>query len=247
MVFRVLEYVLQIYKRQLRDWQPEYGSLDEFHFQPVLPVVLYSGTRAWDRLAGFAELLEARGAGRADAGVPTAVPEREPGQRGDAGDAGRRLRPAAAVGTQRRLRRTVFEATLRQVVRALEEQLAEEDRARWLELLSYLSALIDHEREEPEREPMRRLVEDAVQEDRHRREVFDMGKTIAEALKEEGAAREAVRGRQQTLLRQLRLRFKRLPEGTVKRVENTTEVAQLDAWLDAFANARKLADVRSRP
>jgi hypothetical protein len=59
MVFRVLEYVLQIYKRQLRDWQPEYGSLDEFHFQPVLPVVLYSGTRAWDRLAGFAELLEA--------------------------------------------------------------------------------------------------------------------------------------------------------------------------------------------
>jgi hypothetical protein len=132
-------------------------------------------------------------------------------------------------------------------VRALEEQLAEEDRARWLELLSYLSALIDHEREEPEREPMRRLVEDAVQEDRHRREVFDMGKTIAEALKEEGAAREAVRGRQQTLLRQLRLRFKRLPEGTVKRVENTTEVAQLDAWLDAFANARKLADVSIPP
>ena len=38
MVFRVLEYVLQIYKRQLRERQ-QHGSLDEFHFDPVLPVV----------------------------------------------------------------------------------------------------------------------------------------------------------------------------------------------------------------
>jgi hypothetical protein len=248
MVFRVLEYVLQIYKRQMRDWQQEHGSLDAFRFQPVLPVVLYSGTRAWDRLAGFAELLEA------DEDLAGLTPEFLPlflnvSQASAAtletqgGAFGLLLR----LVQQRRLRRSVFEATLRQVVRALEEQLAEGDRARWLELLSYLAALIYHEREEPEREPMRRLVEDAVQEDRHRREVFDMGKTIAEALKEEGAAREAVRGRQQTLLRQLRLRFKRVPEGTVKRVENTTEVAQLDAWLDAFANARKLADVSIPP
>jgi hypothetical protein len=54
---------------------------------------------------------------------------------------------------QRRVQRSVFEATPRQVVRALEEQLAEADRIRWLELLSYLSALIYHERERPEHEP----------------------------------------------------------------------------------------------
>jgi hypothetical protein len=32
--------VLQFYKRQLRDWQLEHGSLDECHLQPVLPIVL---------------------------------------------------------------------------------------------------------------------------------------------------------------------------------------------------------------
>jgi Putative transposase, YhgA-like len=225
MVFRVLEYVLQIYKRQLRDWQQEHGSLDEFHFQPVLPVVLAGLMPEFLPLflnvsRASAATLEARG-----------------------GAFGLLLR----LVQQRRVRRTVFEATLRQVVRALEAQLAEGDRARWLELLTYLSALIYHEREEPEQQPLWRLVEDAVQQDRHRREVFDMGKTMAESLMEEGAAREAVRSRQQTLLRQLRVRFRRVPEDMVKRVENTMDVAQLDAWLDAFAKARKLADVAIPP
>jgi hypothetical protein len=248
MVFRVLEYVLQIYKRQLRHWQQEHGSLDDFLFQPVLPVVLYSGTRAWDRLARFAELLEA------DEDLAGLTPEFRPlflnvSQASEAaleaqgGAFGLLLR----LVQQRRLRRAVFERTLRRVVRALEEQLAEADRGRWLELLSYLSALIYHEREEPEREPMRRLVENSVQEAPHRREVFDMGKTIAEALMEEGAAREAARSRQQILLRLLRGRFRRVPAGVVKRVENTTDVAQLDAWLDAFAKAQKLADVAIPP
>jgi hypothetical protein len=58
MVFRALGYVLLIYKKQIRDWQQEHGSLDDFHYQPVLPVVLYSGTHAWERLVPFAELLE---------------------------------------------------------------------------------------------------------------------------------------------------------------------------------------------
>jgi hypothetical protein len=248
MVFRVLEYVLQIYKRQLRDWQREHGSLDEFHFQPVLPVVLYSGTRTWDRLPRFAELLEADEdlAGLAPEFLPlflnvSQASEAALGARG--GAFGLLLR----LVQQRRLRRSVFEATLRQVVRALEEQLADADRIRWLELLSYLSALIYHERERPEHEPMWRLVEESVQTDPHRREVFDMGQTMAEYLMEQGAAREAVRSRQQTLLRLLRVRFHRVSEGVVRRVENTTDLAQLDAWLDAFAKARKRSDVSIPP
>jgi hypothetical protein len=58
MAFRALEYVLQIYRRQLRDWQQQGGAPDGFRFHPVLPVVVYSGTRSWERLARFAELLE---------------------------------------------------------------------------------------------------------------------------------------------------------------------------------------------
>ena len=74
-----------------------------------------------------------------------------------------------------------------------------------------------------------------------------MGQTMAEFLMEKGAAQEAVRSRQQILVRHLHLRFQRVPKGVVKRVESTTEVAQLDAWLDALAKARKLADISIPP
>jgi hypothetical protein len=45
----------------------------------------------------------------------------------------------------------------------------------------------------------------------------------------------------------LRERFPRVSEGVVRRVENTTDVAQLNAWLQAFAKARKLSDVSIPP
>lgn len=48
-------------------------------------------------------------------------------------------------------------------------------------------------------------------------------------------------------MRPLRVRFPRVPEGVVRRVENTTDVAQLNAWLVALVKARKLADVSIPP
>ncbi len=74
-----------------------------------------------------------------------------------------------------------------------------------------------------------------------------MGKTIAQALMEEGAAREAVRVRREMLLLQLREKFKRVPQGVVKRVESTESVEELDTWIRAFATARKLSDVAIPP
>jgi hypothetical protein len=115
---------------------------------------------------------------------------------------------------QRHKHLSVFERTLQQVVRALEEQMAEQDRNRWLALLSYISALIYHEREEPERGPLNQKVLDSVENDPHRAEVFNMGKTMAEMLKEEGRREEAVRSRRETLLEQLRLKFKRIPRAS---------------------------------
>jgi hypothetical protein len=79
------------------------------------------------------------------------------------------------------------------------------------------------------------------------REVFNMGKTMAEVLKEEGRAEGATQALRRALTRQIRAKFKRVPEGVVRRIENTTDVAQLDAWLDGFARARQLTDVGIPP
>jgi hypothetical protein len=76
----------------------------------------------------------------------------------------------------------------------------------------------------------------------HRPEVRDMGRTIAEALMEEGE----IRAKRRTLLRQLELRFKRVSPAITAKVEATQEERQLDTWLDEFATARKISDISFR-
>jgi hypothetical protein len=48
---------VQIYKRQMLAWQYQHKNLDEFRFQPVLPIVFYSGTRTWNDLEPLTALM----------------------------------------------------------------------------------------------------------------------------------------------------------------------------------------------
>lgn len=58
MVFRGLEYVVQIYKAQVRSWRRKQGSLKGLRLQPVLPVVFYTAARSWDGLGRMADFIE---------------------------------------------------------------------------------------------------------------------------------------------------------------------------------------------
>ena len=233
MPLRLLEYVVMIYKRQMRDWEKEHGNLDHLHLQPVLPIVLYTGTRTWNKLGAIWELVELGDE------LAERIPELEPlflnvGQTSrqvleqQGGPFGLLLR----LVQQRRTRLPVFEQTLREVVRTL-ETLAAEDRQRWLELLSHIAALIYNEREEAEQEPLFEKVTDSVQNDAYRREVFDMGKTIAEGLIEkgrlEGLEQGEVRTQRRVLVQVLRKKFGKLPAALVKRIEATEQLDLLKA------------------
>lgn len=70
-----------------------------------------------------------------------------------------------------------------------------------------------------------------------------MGKSMADVLMERGEQRAAVRTRQQTLIRLLRRRFGDVPRGIVRAVESTTDVAQLDDWLDRLVVADTLDEL----
>jgi hypothetical protein len=70
-------------------------------------------------------------------------------------------------------------------------------------------------------------------------EVRIMRQTIAEALMEEGG----IKSKRETLLRQLRLRFKRVSPVIAAEIQAAQDSRQLDAWLDAFATADKLSHI----
>ena len=237
MPFRLLEYVLAIYRGQLRAWGQTHTSLQGFLFQPVLPLVLYTGTRPWSRLGRFADLV----AGGPDFArlapmlEPAFLPLRDTPDRRLA-SAGGSFGQVLRLVQQRRARGPAFRALLGQVVQAL-EGMPDAERLRWLDLLSYIHALLYHEREDST--AMQRVVEDSVQTDPHRQEIRKMGKTYAEVLKEEGR----VKSRREMLLRAIRLRLEEPPAGVVAAIEACEDIAQLDAWFDNALKARRLKDV----
>jgi len=86
---------------------------------------------------------------------------------------------------ERKARPDEFKTLLEQVVHHL-EAMPHAERLRWLELLSYIQALVYYERDPSERRVLQERIEISVGTDKRRQEVVNMGRTIADVLKEEG-------------------------------------------------------------
>jgi seryl-tRNA synthetase len=90
-----------------------------------------------------------------------------------------------------------------------------------------------------ERSALHEAIDASVQTDQHRQELFDMGKTIADELKEEGM----LKARRQTLIRQLGKRFGEIPDEMIRTIETTQDAEELDRWLDNVLTAKNLGEV----
>jgi hypothetical protein len=244
MALRVLEYLVQIYKGQVRAATKGRRPRAEFRLQPVLPVVLYTGERSWQALTSLAELVEGGGEDFADV-VPqlrplflnlAAVPSEE------LETAGGYFGWLLELIHLRHAPAEEFRATTARVVGHL-EGMAEVEHERWLLYLSYIGTMIEQERAGPEHQGLYELIGRSIRSDERRREAETVMETIADFHKAEGRRAGEIASRQQTLVRQLRLRFGRVPRATEQLIRATQDTARLDAWLDNFATARTLAEV----
>ena len=251
MQLRVLDYLVQIYKAQVRAWDRTHDTRDGFRLQPVLPIVLYTGEQDWAGLSRLAELVEG-GDEFADVlpqlqplflNLP-AIPAEE------LETSGGELGWVLELVQRRNAPADEFRDLVGRAVGHLEGMPAAE-RDRWLLFLSYVQALIYHDRPEAEREGLRQRIVSSVRTDPRRREAEAMTRTIADALRDEGRAEgraegrreEGVRVRQQMLVRQLRVRFDRVPRVVEQTIRATQDVARLDAWLEAVVRAATLNEV----
>jgi hypothetical protein len=104
-----------------------------------------------------------------------------------------------------------------------------------------------HDRAEPEREELRQVIVASVRTDARRRETEVMTRTIAEALrdegKEEGRREGELRSQRQTLVRQLRLRYQKVPKAVERTVMATEDLGQLQTWLDRIITASTLDEI----
>jgi len=243
MPFRLLDYVTQVYKTQIRDWSREHGTLTTFQFHPVLPLVLYTGDRPWSDVGNLASVMHL---GEQFAEV---TPRLTPLFVNLPAISDELLRTGGgAFGAVLRLYRDrdaepdTFRDRLAEVIREI-ESLPDAERLRWLELLSYLNALVYHVRDKAERPKLHQIVESSVATDEERRSLMQARITGPDEAREEGAL---LHGRS-TLLRQLRLRFGELPEELTSRVKTTNKLTVLNRWLDRVVTANKLDDVGILP
>jgi hypothetical protein len=143
---------------------------------------------------------------------------------------------------QKRRNEAKFRDVLRQVVSRV-DRLYRTQHGRWEHLLWFAHALVYHARKTPEREPFADFIRTTVRQ-MEQPEVQIMGKTIAEALREEGKAQGVLEGtlasKRETLLR---LKFKRVSPAISAQIEAAQDGQQLDNWLDAFATAEKITDI----
>jgi hypothetical protein len=239
MPVRLLDYVVQIFKYQMREWSKTHGSFARLRLHPVLPVVFYTGTRRWHSVCRLVDLVEMGEC------FESTTPAMEPlfinlsaiaaeTLESEGGFFGSVLR----LVQQRKSRPREFQQLLNRVVQHL-ETMPDAERLRWLELLSYVMALVYHVREPSEWPSLQNAIEASVQTDEHRQEVFEMRRTIADELKEEGATKAF----QQTLIRQLKRRFGDVPDDVTSMIRGTDDAEQLNAWLDQVVTAETLDEV----
>jgi hypothetical protein len=238
MMLRVLEYMVHIWKKQVRDHVQKHGSAASVRLQPVLPVVFHTGRYPWERLGQLIDLMVDA------ADLRRHLPEFEPifvnlpecpqENLAGAGAFGQVLR---VVQTRRENRRR-FGQVLGEAVGQL-SSLASTARERWKENLAFLTQLVYHDRAHEEHGPFTEIIESSARTNEDRLEINMVRKSMAQVVQEDIARREAA----DTLVRLMRLRFKTLPAGMAERIEATRDVEQLKEWQNRFATATTLADV----
>ncbi len=243
MPLRLLEYVLEVYRFQEREWKQGRGLHVRFCLEPVLPVVFYTGTRRWDEVGTLVDLVTL--GERFQNEIPVLhplflnLPALNPAVlESEGGFFGWVLRLVQA----RKSRPGVFRRLLGRIVRHL-DTIPEADRFRWEAFLEYIHALVYHERHLAEQPRLQREIEASVAKDTHRLEVCRMVKTIAEDLMDRGRLETA----RATLIRLLGVRFGEIPEETVAIIQAASDLERLNTWLDRFATADSLEDVGIEP
>jgi hypothetical protein len=233
-----------------------HASLANVRLMPVLPVVFYTGLNRWREVGSLADLMERGDEFREvtpiiERPLFLSLPEIPPDHlERDGGFFGWVLR----LVQQRKTRGAEFQQLLQRVVTHL-EGMAPAERLRWLDLLSYIDAMIYHERSPGEQTMFHQTLAQSVENDELRQEVSAMGKTMADVLIEKGERqglqkgerRAAIQTRQQTLVRLLRRRFEEVPAEIVRAVQATRDIDRLDLWLDRFATATTLDELEIRP
>ena len=233
MGFRMLFYMTLIWDEQRREWEQNKVPESEWRFQPILPVLFYTGDSNWNTPLNVKALMD----------LPTELEPFVPQHKTLFLDlnaiAPEKLtehpHPFGWILRVMKNEKKPLEKLVDELRQAVEniDNLTVDERMQWQMAIHYILLLIYHRREPEERAQLTEIVSKSVQNRKREEEVSNMGRTIAQALIEEGEQRGQVKSTQSSTLDVLTVRFS-VPSPTltdlkerVQRIENLSVLQRL--------------------
>jgi hypothetical protein len=187
MGFRMLFYMTQIWDTQRREWERNDVPKSQWSFRPILPVLFYTGKSSWDAPISIKDAMK-----QLPKPLERFVPNHDTLFLNVKATEKEKLtayeHPFGWILRVIQQENTSTEELVRELELAIQQldKLPEKESNQWIRAMHYILLLIYNRREPEEHPKLTDIVTDAVQDRRRREEVSKMGRTIAQALIEEG-------------------------------------------------------------
>jgi hypothetical protein len=207
MPFRLLFYMVLIWDAQRRKWLDEKVPKSQWRFRPILPIVFHTGTSTWTASLDMAALMDLPEA--LQPFVPrhdTLLLSLEATERAMLVAEDRPFGWLMWALQQAEIPLEKFISVLQEVTTHL-EILPDLKHQAWVKAVYYLALIVYHRRERQDQPALLEVIRSGVKERRRQEEIEEMGKTMAQALIEEGETRGALKTKQEDLLALLEEKF----------------------------------------
>ncbi len=200
MPLRTLLYAVLYWEREWRRWETMNAPRPEFKLTPIVPIVLHTSSQPWSSARTISDLLGG------PAGFRIFAPRWEPLFWELANHSSRELLDSRdaffqflSVVRAEETPAEEFEPIFVEVMNRL-GRLHDADRVLWTEMLSAVLSWTSSRRPGDEKDRWQTLAESTQENEQRKREVRNMGKTIAQTIYEEGKLEGELEGMQRFLL-----------------------------------------------
>ena len=248
MPFRILSYMLRIWESQREKYESENVPLTQWRFHPILPVVFYTGEQKWDEPLDIKRLID----------LPKSLEEFIPQHKTI-------LFNLKATSPEKLVE---YDHPFGWILRVMQKEKADtdefrdswqlaiehlrlmtsEEKANWAKLMYFMMAFLYERREESEHDEFINIIRSSIDDKSQRKEVEEMGKTMAQVLEEIGEARGIEKGtimtKQEDLIKILNGKFNSISQNIVDKVKSINNIEQLDMLFDRAIFAKTIEEIK---
>ena len=244
MGFRIIFYMTQIWDIQRREWERNDVPKSQWNFRPILPILFYTGKSSWDIPISITDAMR-----QLPKPLERFVPRHDMLYLNVKATAKEQLtayeHPFGWLLRIIQRENASLEELASELKLAIEQldKLPDAESNQWIRAMHYILLLIHNRREPEEHTKLTDIVTDAVQNRKRRGEVSEMGRTIAQALIEEGVEKGIIQTKQEYLIELIRFRFQSIRSGIDDKIHSIQDVDRLTALFRRALSANSINEL----